>query len=117
MSVSQVIFLIFMVPTFLWLPQVLQLVSSVVENRQLENPTYRWPHYLDFYITLVAIPCVTLIKYLVSMACHGYYEKNLPAKYEGKTRQIKIEKCVKSVLKVVYFSAIQTYGFVFVLSN
>ena len=83
LSTSQIIFLIFLVPTFLLVPQVLKLVSSVVENRKLDNPAYRWPDYTDFYITLVAIPGVTLAKRIIAMAFSGYYEKNLPAKYTG----------------------------------
>ena len=117
LSTSQLIFMIFLLPIFLLVPQVLQLVSSVVENRKLDNPSYRWPDYTDFYITLAAIPCVTLAKRVVAMAFSGYYEKNLPAKYTGKARQIKIDKCVKGVLKVLYFSGVQVYGFLYVLSE
>ena len=117
LSASQIVFLVFLVPTFLWIPQVLQLVSSVVENRKLDNPSYRWPDYTDFAITLAAIPGVTLGKRVISMAFSDYYERKLPAKYTGKAREIKIDKCVKGVLKVIYFSGIQIYGFLYVLSE
>ena len=63
------------------------------------------------------VPIIFFSKKLCKLLTYDFFNNRLPRKFDGQARVTKIDKCVTNLFKCFYFSVMQVYGFVFVLSD
>lgn len=108
---TQLFFLILSIPFLIIAPYCLSSILEVVEIAQSSRPDYEGPMWSDFLLLFITLPFITLLKHLMFLMFSGYYERNLPSKYQGQIRELKIEKGCENIFKSAYFIAISIYGY------
>ena len=84
---------------------------EIVEETRMNRPDYIGPKWSDFLLLFITLPSIALGKWLTYKLFSGFYERNLPQKYQGKMRHHKIEKACENTVKAVYFTLISIYGY------
>lgn len=108
---TQMFFLLLSIPFLIIAPYWLKNVYEIVEETRMNRPDYIGPKWSDFLLLFITLPSIALGKWLTYKLFSGYYERNLPQKYQGKMRHHKIEKACENIFKAVYFTLISIYGY------
>ena len=111
------IFLMLCLPFLIVAPYCLKNVYDIVEQTKQSRPDYVGPSWSHFGLMGITLPSIFLGKYLLYLLFSGFYERNLPQKYSGELRMIKIEKGCENIFKTVYFICISIYGYFWVLKE
>lgn len=114
---TNILWILLSMPILIVAPYMLKNVYDIIEMQHLARPDYEGPTWSHFSIMLIALPSIFLGKYLAYYFCRGFYEKNLPSKYQGEIRRIKLEKGCENIFKTLYFTWISLYGYFGVLRN
>ena len=96
-------------------PYCLKNIYEIVETTRAVKPDYEGPKWADFLLLFITLPSIALSKYMCYYMVSGYYERNLPQKYQGEIRQVKIHKGCENIFKAIYFIGISIYGYTQVL--
>ena len=108
---TQMFFLLISSPFIILTPFIIKNVLEIVEDTHKNRPDYEGPKWADFLLLFITLPAIAIGKYLTYRSFVGFYDRNLPQKYQGKIRQVKIEKACENIFKAGYFIAISLYGY------
>ena len=115
LSNPRFLFLLLTIPSFLLIPIIWDIIANIVELRHLERPDYDWPKLSDFYVTVLWIALIAILKKFSAWLAFDFFYRRLPAKFEGDARIEKTTKITDNLFKTIYFGAMQVYGFIFVM--
>ena len=110
-------FLLLWIPFLAITPYWMKNIYDIVENTKASKPEYEGPEWADFLLIFITLPWIATSKCLCYYLVSGYYERNLPSKYQGEIRQVKILKGCENIFKMIYFVGISIYGYTQVIQK
>lgn len=109
-----------MVITFMlafYFPFILEVSKDYTRYRKLERPDYSYESINDFWMVIPICLALRVLKMIVDNYSKDYFTRNLKYKYSGNDLEQKVEKCLRGIFKVIFFSTTFSLGLFQVLMN
>ena len=110
-------FILLSVPLLFIIKPFLGRIEAFHDELALDNPVYIAPRYADFWVTIAAVPFISMAKYILRKATYAGYQRLLPSKYTGELREERIQKGAKNLFKLVYFATWSLFCHFYVLKG
>mmetsp|Transcript_33021 Transcript_33021/g.32382 ORF Transcript_33021/g.32382 Transcript_33021/m.32382 type:complete len:252 (-) Transcript_33021:234-989(-) len=101
----------------LYFPTIIESSKTYTRYRQLERPDYEVESVNDFWMMIPLCAALRLSKITIAYISKSFFLRKLSPKYSDGDLTQKVDKCLKGVFKVVYFSVVFYIGLFEVLNK
>lgn len=100
-----------------YFPYIIENSRMYTRYRKLERPDYDGESINDFWMLIPLSIALRILKMAIKYTCEGFFIRKLKHKYSGSDLTQKVDKNLKGVFKVIYFSIVFYIGLFQVLNK
>lgn len=101
----------------MYFPVIIETSRTYTRYRRLERPDYDGESVNDFWMIIPCSIALRLLKMGIKYFTEAFFIRKLNKKYTGGDLVQKVDKCLKGVFKVIYFSIVFYIGLFQVLNK